>query len=75
MCPLTTEPIHRKEAAALFRTNNLHKAMALLLFVALLIRLLRVGGRCACIVPDGVLFGSSKAHASLRKEIVESQYL
>ena len=31
-----------------------------LLFVALFIRLLRVGGRCACIVPDGVLFGSSK---------------
>ena len=34
---------------------------------ALFIRLLRVGGRCACIVPDGVLFGSSKAHNNLRR--------
>ncbi len=46
-----------------------------LLFVALLIRLLRIGGRCACIVPDGVLFGSSKAHKSLRKELVDNQLL
>ncbi len=46
-----------------------------LLFVALLLRLLRIGGRCACIVPDGVLFGSSKAHQALRKELVENQYL
>ena len=46
-----------------------------LLFVALFVRLLRIGGRCACIVPDGVLFGSSKAHKSLRKELVENQYL
>lgn len=42
-----------------------------LLFVALFTRLLRVGGRCACIVPDGVLFGSSKAHKNLRKELIE----
>ena len=33
-----------------------------LLFLALFLKMLRVGGRCACIVPDGVLFGSSKAH-------------
>ena len=46
-----------------------------LLFVALFIRMLRIGGRCACIVPDGVLFGSSKAHKSLRKELVENQSL
>lgn len=46
-----------------------------LLFVGLFIELLKVGGRCACIVPDGVLFGSSKAHKSLRKELVENQYL
>lgn len=46
-----------------------------LLFVALFIRLLRVGGRCACIVPDGVLFGSLKAHKNLRKELIENQYL
>lgn len=46
-----------------------------LLFVGLFIQMLKVGGRCACIVPDGVLFGSSKAHKSLRKELVENQYL
>ncbi len=46
-----------------------------LLFVALFMRLLRVGGRCACIVPDGVLFGSSNAHKDLRRELVENQYL
>ena len=46
-----------------------------LLFVALLIRLLHVGGRCACIVPDGVLFGSSKAHQALRQKLVENQCL
>ncbi|WP_026661393.1 HsdM family class I SAM-dependent methyltransferase [Butyrivibrio proteoclasticus] len=46
-----------------------------LLFVALFLRLLHVGGRCACIVPDGVLFGSSKAHQALRKELVDNQYL
>ena len=46
-----------------------------LLFVALFIRMLRIGGRCACIVPDGVLFGSSKAHKSLRKELIENQSL
>ena len=46
-----------------------------LLFVALFTRLLRVGGRCACIVPDGVLFGSSNAHKNLRKELIENQYL
>lgn len=44
-----------------------------LLFVALFIRLLRKGGRCACIVPDGVLFGSSKAHKAIRQELVENQ--
>jgi type I restriction enzyme M protein len=46
-----------------------------LLFVALFLRLLRKGGRCACIVPDGVLFGSTKAHKSLRKELVENHQL
>jgi len=46
-----------------------------LLFLALFIRSLRVGGRCASIVPDGVLTGSSKAHKDLRKELVENQYL
>ena len=46
-----------------------------LLFLALFLRMLRVGGRCACIVPDGVLFGSSKAHQAIRKEIVEGNRL
>ena len=39
-----------------------------LLFLALFLRMLRIGGRCACIVPDGVLFGSSTAHKAIRKE-------
>lgn len=38
-----------------------------LLFLALFIKMLKVGGRCACIVPDGVLFGSSTAHKAIRK--------
>ena len=46
-----------------------------LLFLALFLRMLKVGGRCACIVPDGVLFGSSNAHKSIRKEIVEGNKL
>ena len=46
-----------------------------LLFLTLFIRILQVGGRCACIVPDGVLFGSSAAHKAIRKEIVENQKL
>ena len=43
-----------------------------LLFLALFLRMLRIGGRCACIVPDGVLFGSSTAHKAIRKEIIEN---
>jgi len=46
-----------------------------LLFITLFLRMLKVGGRCACIVPDGVLFGSSKAHKAIRKEIVENNRL
>ena len=46
-----------------------------LLFVALFVRMLEKGGRCACIVPDGVLFGSSKAHKAIRQELVENQQL
>lgn len=46
-----------------------------LLFLALFLRILKIGGRCACIVPDGVLFGSSTAHKAIRKEIVENQRL
>lgn len=46
-----------------------------LLFVSLFVRMLQVGGRCASIVPDGVLFGNSKAHAALRRELVDHQRL
>lgn len=46
-----------------------------LLFVALFLRLLRTGGRAAVIVPDGVLFGSSKAHKDLRRTLVEDHKL
>ncbi|MBQ0017590.1 MAG: N-6 DNA methylase [Clostridiales bacterium] len=46
-----------------------------LLFLALFIKMLKVGGRCACIVPDGVLFGSSTAHKAIRKQIVEENRL
>lgn len=46
-----------------------------LLFLALFLRLLKPGGRAAVIVPDGVLFGSSKAHKELRRILVEDQKL
>jgi len=46
-----------------------------LLFLALFLRMLKIGGRCACIVPDGVLFGSSTAHKAIRKELVEDNRL
>ena len=46
-----------------------------LLFVALFLRILRIGGRAASIVPDGVLFGNSNAHKAIRKEIIEKHKL
>ncbi|MBQ7036749.1 MAG: SAM-dependent DNA methyltransferase [Clostridia bacterium] len=46
-----------------------------LLFLALFLRMLKIGGRCACIVPDGVLFGSSTAHKAIRREIIENNRL
>ena len=46
-----------------------------LLFVALILRMLRLGGRSATIVPDGVLFGSSNAHQALRKILIEENQL
>lgn len=46
-----------------------------LLFLTLFTKMLTTGGRCASIVPDGVLFGSSKAHKAIRKELVENQKL
>lgn len=46
-----------------------------LLFIVLILRMLKLGGRCAIIVPDGVTFGSSKAHKELRKMLVEENQL
>jgi len=46
-----------------------------LLFLALILRSLKIGGRSATIVPDGVLFGSSKAHKEIRREIVDNNKL
>ncbi|WMI70070.1 class I SAM-dependent DNA methyltransferase [Mangrovimonas sp. YM274] len=46
-----------------------------LLFLALMLRQLKTGGRAAVIVPDGVMFGSGKAHKSIRQEIVENNKL
>ncbi|ROR70206.1 type I restriction enzyme M protein [Vibrio crassostreae] len=46
-----------------------------LLFVALILRMLKLGGRSATIVPDGVLFGSSKAHKDLRQELIDNNQL
>lgn len=46
-----------------------------LLFVSLFMRILQIGGRCASIVPDGVLTGQSKAHQAIRRELVDGQRL
>ena len=46
-----------------------------LLFLVLFLKMLKPSGRCACIVPDGVLFGSSKAHKAVRRELVEENRL
>lgn len=46
-----------------------------LLFLALMIRLLKTGGRACVIVPDGVLFGTSNAHLSIRKKLIDEQQL
>jgi len=46
-----------------------------LLFLALIMRQLKIGGRSAVIVPDGVLFGSTKAHKEIRQRLIEEQKL
>ena len=46
-----------------------------LLFLALILRILKIGGRCASIVPDGVLFGSTGGHKSIRQEIIDNHKL
>jgi len=46
-----------------------------LLFLSLMLRMLKIGGRCAVIIPDGVLFGSSKAHKQIRQTLIEQHKL
>lgn len=46
-----------------------------LLFVALIQRMLKVGGRSAIVVPNGVLFGSSKSHVQLRQHLLDDNQL
>lgn len=46
-----------------------------LLFLGLMLRALKTGGRCAVIVPDGVMFGSSNAHKQIRQELIDNQRL
>ena len=60
-------------SADLLKTTKTKKTE--LLFLALFLRILKTGGRCASIVPDGVLFGSTKGHKDIRKEIVENHKL
>lgn len=60
-------------AEDLLRISNTKRTE--ILFLSLMLRILKNGGRCAVIVPDGVLFGSTKAHKSIREEIVEKNKL
>lgn len=60
-------------AEDLLRISNTKRTE--ILFLSLTLRILKTGGRCAVIVPDGVLFGSTNAHTSIREEIVEKNKL
>ncbi|WP_328527621.1 type I restriction-modification system subunit M [Nocardioides sp. NBC_00368] len=64
---------YERTSKSLLRTAKTKKTE--LLFLALFLELLKPGGRAAVIVPDGVLFGSSKAHKDLRRTLVEEQKL
>jgi type I restriction enzyme M protein len=55
--------------------NTVKSKKTELLFLGLMLRMLTKGGRCAVIVPDGVLFGSSNAHKQIRQEIIENHKL
>ena len=66
---LDAELVHKSLTSAV-RTKKTE-----LLFPALMLRMLKPGGRCAVIVPDGVLFGSSTAHRKLRETIVDEHQL
>ncbi len=60
-------------AKSLLAISNTKKTE--LLFLALFVRMLKIGGSCASIVPDGVLFGASTAHKAIRRELVDNQHL
>jgi type I restriction enzyme M protein len=64
-----------KESIAPGLKNVTNTTKTELLFLALMLRMLKTGGRCAVIVPDGVLFGSGKAHKSIREEIIANNKL
>ena len=64
-----------KETIAKDLRNTVSTNKTELLFLALFLKSLKVGGRCASIVPDGVLFGSQKAHKAIRKELIENNRL
>ena len=64
-----------KESIAAGLKNVTNTTKTELLFLALMLRQLKTGGRAAVIVPDGVLFGSGKAHKSIRSEIVKNHKL
>ena len=77
----SSSPIRRSPAASTTRSTAKDLLQIVktkkteLLFLALFLRLLKPGGRAAVIVPDGVLFGSTKAHKELRTMLVEDQKL
>ncbi len=64
-----------KETIAKDLRNTVSTTKTELLFLALFLKSLKIGGRCASIVPDGVLFGSQKAHKAIRKELIEGNRL
>lgn len=66
---LDEEDVHRT------LTGKVKTKKTELLFLVLMLRMLKLGGRCAVIVPDGVTFGSSKAHKELRKMLIEENQL
>ena len=59
--------------ASLLKTVKTKKTE--LLFLGLMLRMLKIGGRCAVIIPDGVLFGSSNAHKTIRQTLIEKHKL
>ena len=63
------------EAVAKDLTRIVNTRKTELLFLALFLRLLKRGGRAAVVVPDGVLFGSNKAHKEVRRILIEDQQL